>query len=452
MGMYHRVREVILRKLDIPDYYADLRNRVNNYEIRFRRQPRKTALRLIWWNFKALFHRQLVKKEKCEINEQTGTNEKRKDLVANLCLENEKLNIAIIASGGYGDLLITANYLHHLTKNFENLQRARIDIYYRKGRLTQIRSIFHEGDLISHFYNIEEMVFCAYQYDLAIEMVRYPKIVKKKPEKIIRYEPWLIDYIQACEKFQMFNKRFFEDGANWDGQSALLLGILHKKRIQQPDIYNMLNIGEDFTYPLFIDIDEEAFLNRCGLKKNGFIVLHRGHDLINKNSDSVKLWPLSYYAILADIIKTAYPELPLVQIGVSEERCPSMGKSIDLSMVGKTTMEEVKVLLKNCLALIDGEGGMVHIRHALHGGPSVVLFGPTPMEFYGYSGNINIRGDGCAHWCEWMSSNWQERCMIGFKDHPCMHSITPDMVLEGVKKAIAVGRGNYERQNNSYFI
>ena len=48
---------------------------------------------------------------------------------------------------------------------------------------------------------------------------------------------------------------------------------------------------------------------------------------------------------------------------------------------------DLKILLKNALYHIDGECGMVHLRKALKTGPSVVLFGPTPIKFFSYSNN-----------------------------------------------------------------
>lgn len=39
--------------------------------------------------------------------------------------------------------------------------------------------------------------------------------------------------------------------------------------------------------------------------------------------------------------------------------------------------EKLKVILKHAKLHIDSEGGLVHLRHAIKGGPSVVLFGPT---------------------------------------------------------------------------
>lgn len=67
-------------------------------------------------------------------------------------------------------------------------------------------------------------------------------------------------------------------------------------------------------------------------------------------------------------------------MGESPERCKTL-HGIDVNLIGKTDWDDLKILLKNALYHIDGECGMVHLRKALKTGPSVVLFGPTPIKF-----------------------------------------------------------------------
>ena len=100
--------------------------------------------------------------------------------------------------------------------------------------------------------------------------------------------------------------------------------------------------------------------------------------------------------------------------------------------MGKTSLEQVKVILKNSCLHIDNEGGYTHIRHAISGGKTAVLFGPTSVDFFGYSDNINIKGEGCETFCEWCTANWQEVCVRGFTYPPCMYSITPEAVFRRI--------------------
>jgi ADP-heptose:LPS heptosyltransferase len=106
---------------------------------------------------------------------------------------------------------------------------------------------------------------------------------------------------------------------------------------------------------------------------------------------------------------------------------------IDINLVGKTDMERVKMLLKNSLVHIDGEGGFTHLRRALNGGKSIVFFGATSREFFGYKGNENLKGNGCDHPCEWLTKDWLNHCPRGYIEPPCMTSITPAMAMNAFR-------------------
>ena len=98
-------------------------------------------------------------------------------------------------------------------------------------------------------------------------------------------------------------------------------------------------------------------------------------------------------------------------------------------IVKKVKIQHTKVLLKNAYLLIVYEDGMVHLRHAMHGRVAILLFSsPTDEDFFGYSENINIKGKGCPHSCEWLYDSWQIQS-VNKNMFACMKSITPDMVL-----------------------
>ena len=173
-------------------------------------------------------------------------------------------------------------------------------------------------------------------------------------------------------------------------------------------------------------------MKSLNLKGKKFITLHRGSDS-NYSKNVVKLWPTEYYNTLIGMLREKYPTAILVQMGISESRCVLMS-GVDINLVGKTTMEEVKILLKHSALHIDCEGGYVHLREALNGGCSTVLFGPTSMEFYGYDNNINIKGNGCLHPCEWQREDWLDHCVKGETKPSCMYSISPAVVLEKIER------------------
>ncbi|WP_428073006.1 glycosyltransferase family 9 protein [Candidatus Avelusimicrobium faecicola] len=105
----------------------------------------------------------------------------------------------------------------------------------------------------------------------------------------------------------------------------------------------------------------------------------------------------------------------------------------DKNLAGKTSLEEIKVILKHAFLHIDSEGGLVHLRHALKGGASCVFYGPTSPQVYGYSENISLCSNVCPIYCECYSRTWQKKCLRGKRI--CMESITPQYALDKIIEA-----------------
>ena len=84
-------------------------------------------------------------------------------------------------------------------------------------------------------------------------------------------------------------------------------------------------------------------------------------------------------------------KVDVIQLGVVEEE---RIEGVTHCLNGQTTLDETALPIKHGLCHIDTEGGLVHLAHAVHG-RCVVLFGPTPAEFFGYTQNINLEPSGC---------------------------------------------------------
>ena len=338
--------------------------------------------------------------------------------------EKARQHIAVRLCGGIGDQLIGCNYLYHLAKKFPKL---RIDVYARKeihGRFIDAKK--WNGTLLEPCKNIPE------HYDAIIQLDRYPHVISLNGRVLPQLDGFS-SYVSELENFRQKYSRFFDYGTRLDGMTAVYSIIMGKKRIQQADINNILGIGEEFSYEL-----PYAKTDVCqvyGLMPGKFITIHRGCDA-NHTANSIKLWPQEYYDTLVAGIKALYPDITVVQLGVNEERCPAM-KNIDRNLVGKTSLDDVLVILKNSVLHIDSEGGFVHMRHALKAGKSIVLFGATSKEFYGYSENINLRSSLCPMSCEHVMEKWDTYCHISRSESPaCMRSLLPEDVLSAVVKEL----------------
>ncbi|MBR5162824.1 MAG: hypothetical protein IKW79_02235, partial [Schwartzia sp.] len=93
--------------------------------------------------------------------------------------------------------------------------------------------------------------------------------------------------------------------------------------------------------------------------------------------------------------------------------------------------ELVKYVLRNAVLHVDIEGGLVHLATQL-GTKCAVLFGPTPVTFFGYPQNINIVSPRCAG-CHGLYEDLNH-CAKEQAEPECMRSITPEMVMEAIAK------------------
>ena len=92
-------------------------------------------------------------------------------------------------------------------------------------------------------------------------------------------------------------------------------------------------------------------------------------------------------------------------------------------------IELIKYVLKNAIFHLDSEGGLTHLATQL-GTKCIVLFGPTQVELLGYSQNINIVASTCKG-CYFLYDDMM-KCARDLQEPECMHSITPELVMEKV--------------------
>jgi hypothetical protein len=99
---------------------------------------------------------------------------------------------------------------------------------------------------------------------------------------------------------------------------------------------------------------------------------------------------------------------------------------------------------------IDIDSGLVHLAAAL-GVQSCAVFGPSPAEYFGYPGNINIPPTFCGN-CWWVNESWMDQCPLGFPDARCMLEQDPSDVANAIIARLAqngVGRNVSSRTDSA---
>ena len=399
------------------NYFDKLQNKVNKLKNKYATHPRRAALKFALWNLKCVFHKTLKPYD----NSYKQTKEFWRPT-----LSPDKLTIGFCLEGGVGDLLISALYIQELRKKITC--PLQIDVYGHPSQ--KINESLFNKDTFDNVYPRQLAFGNEHLYDLFIKQLIYPVIWRFKPDRIAAFSPWLSDYCAHLEHFKTQNEFILNNQPNSNALATTLELKKGRMRVQQPDIGGKLGIMPDSTYHLNTQNDD-IVLKKYGLKKGKYITLHRGIDGTSPHKEHTKLYPVPAYNQLAALIKKNFPRLPLVQLGISADRCVSF-EHIDKNLIGQTDFAELQVILKHAALHIDGEGGMVHMRHFLSGRKSVVVFGPTSARFFGYPENINISAEACSG-CEWLTPDWAIRCPKGNATPDCMASIAPSLIFDKIK-------------------
>ena len=345
-----------------------------------------------------------------------------------------KGNILFVLHGGMGDLLIAANYLMCFYNNFlQGNDGIKADIFVPTEKFFMYRFVF--GNLLGKFgFSVygesDSEVVSKNDYDFTIDLNRIPYLKFIKYERLFLFNNDLRQYLYNIGNFWEKHSKFIKLLPQYDGQINKYGSFSGKKRFNFADFSGELGMTDEFFCKPLITVSSQQVLEKFGLCGKRYIIFHRGCDA-GHSSFSTKLWPSKYYEILIKLMRSQYKDFVFVQLGVTPERCPKF-LGIDVYLAGKTSLQEMCLLLANASLHIDGEGGMVHLRHIISGKTSVVLFGPTSLSFYGYKENLNIRTNYCKESCEWMNCRWQDECTAGYSANNCMLSLTPDMVFEHI--------------------
>ena len=314
---------------------------------------------------------------------------------------NRLLKIAITNGGGMGDSIIDVAFIQNLRQHLP--EDAEIDYYAKSYNLFKNMSFFNKVS----GYNVG---FNPKLYDLVMTNHRFFIIGNFNEAKIQQQAPVLYRYVKYQQELR-----------NLYSQYAKLLG---KNRWEQLDLQGITGFDRNFEMYMPILTEYMSVLKRYDLAPQQYITINRGVDS-DLGELCPKLWPLEYYKTLTKLLREKYPHIKLVQIGAND-KYGVIGA--DLTLLGKTTLEETKILLKNSLLHIDVEGGLVHLNHTLHG-KSCVIFGPTPKKELEYTENINIKSQGCPHYCDWVIKDWQKRCLRGYDIPPCMQETKPADIM-----------------------
>ena len=342
----------------------------------------------------------------------------------------KKIKIAIKVNGGFGTVLVRANYIHCL---YTYLADSNIKLYVYGHKSSSMNDAIFKNQESIFWYGSENAwnSLKKEKFALAIVLDLYPNIVYMKKIRLFKNDK-LLSLVEAWENFKYNEKSFLYFKDLRKSKPSMYASLINQRKniLNSADIDGMLGIENEYTMPIFIEKNESEVLAHFKLDRP-FITVQRGVNPKLGRSETPKLWPEAYYEKLIGLLKQKYPQYLIVQLGESAEHCKSL-KGIDISLLGQTDWDDLKIILKTATLHIDGECGMVHLRKALHAKASVVLFGPTPVDFFGYEGNINLRAESCPHWSAELREDWEYNCLMDKSQAPCMYGLTPEFVFDSI--------------------
>jgi hypothetical protein len=343
-------------------------------------------------------------------------------------LRSDKFVIAFRLTGGIGDFLISARYIRDLLATLGDFQ---FDIYSSRAKTAEwIFSSFpqfrrHYDDC----YAVDEVLAC---YPLAMWLTSFVHLYKHLVDwKVVgNFNPQVEVVCRSIDDFYakywlLVDKHPRLDG--YLGEIAVLNGLKRMNFLQ--GISGIRYGGKD----LFLQTDQHA-LQKFDLKEKQYLTIHNGFDQqeadrIGIISSSTKHYP--HFEKVIPALRNKFPDMLIVQLG-SATSIPINGA--DRNLLGKTTIEETAEIIKKSRLHADGESGLVHLAACL-GITSCVVFGPTSVDYFSYSENINIKPNFCGN-CWWMTETWLKECPRGFDSPRCLSEQDPEILVRNISELL----------------
>lgn len=337
-----------------------------------------------------------------------------------------EVSVAVQMNSDLGSLLVGLNFLHSIRKLPGNAD-IRFELFLKAPSpaaekvLTEIHGSAAAGTE-KQFAKLERK-----NYAMLLDLDILPilvygnwRVLRQTPELLRLGKLW-----QENEKNQYYTA-FYRRNKVWSHPYLVRILIQHGVTfLNAPDLDGTLGIRNAYA----ITLPSEDIR---GVIQKRFITVHTGQG----GMPSTAQWTQEGMERLVSMLRAEYPQYEIVQLGLPGEK-DSRLEGVDRFLAEPEAWEQIKCLLKNAALHVDYDSGMVHMRKALHGGPSVVLFGPTPPEFYGYGDDLAVRADACDVWCMQLTDRWDTVCQKTRGHAPCMTALSAQKVMACARKALS---------------
>lgn len=308
-------------------------------------------------------------------------------------------------------------------------------LFFLPQMMENARAVFEDSVLIDNLYEIDteklELVDTM-NYSLVIRFSIVPMVMHMDSRELYVQNKRLYDYAEGVQMFgtETYQRGFFASPDFYKTVTDIFCRFPEKKYHALYDVLDNMLEPEAYHCEYPINISESDYLKELGLTGARYITVNTGANEEYMRKPSTRSWEYGHWIKLISVLRKSLPtDVRIVRMGLA---CSGEDTKAHIDLAGKTSVEQAKVLLKHAMLHIDYEGGLVHVRHVVDGGPSVVLHGPTSVERYGYEENIAIRTIDCPKACEWTCRDWLTVCHNENKPLICMKSVSVEMVAEKI--------------------
>ncbi len=321
----------------------------------------------------------------------------------------ESIRIGALKLGGIGDVCDFAVVLHGIRKQFPNASITAIADcgksilqHYTDATIIDTQTDWYElsrkhGWQYDLFYDLRPHAGLVFQGDYWSQTKRF--IANNRLGHLDERVPVDVT-LHHIECFNHYNS-IYTNKLQDKGKTVVEL--------------NCEAVGVESTY-------DEARLDIPDKVPDGnFITINTGAMGAEKGKRQTKQWDMkNWQAVVDELMKSGER---VIQLGIRWEK-----KLKRVEHIWQKPLSQVMQYLEASKLHLGNENGLIRLRRLLTDKPSIVLFGPTHPDTYGFKNNINIWNKVCRP-CLWATGEWMAKCALGL-DCLCMNSITPKMIYE----------------------
>ncbi|WP_158928314.1 glycosyltransferase family 9 protein [Acidisphaera sp. S103] len=337
---------------------------------------------------------------------------------------NQMPFLGIKFTGGLGDALVVARFLRDLSAHVGGFD---FDIYCSQSGRAQW--VFGAVEGLRDCYDDLLFDFTLSDYDLAARVNQFVTFYENSARWThLRSHPKLVEAACNAIRFRPTIEPFIENHPYMD--SYLAQKAVYANRNRADFLHSMVGIpygGDRLNLPVTAGMAE-----RHGLTPGRYVTIHNGFDpdFFTASGQATKCYP--HFGAVVALLRQKRPDLRFVQIGVATSQPLD---NVDLNLIDQTSLKEAAGLIGGALLHVDNEGGLVHLARCL-GVDSCVVFGPTPSNYFGYAGNVNIDPTFCGG-CWWNNKTWMDQCPRGFQTARCMTEQSPQSVAVAIDRHLS---------------